>query len=290
MGCYHKRRCICLILLLACVLCACEIGNNEAKTSLTDNEKPKVVNPSGVEAEEVVAINDSSQGVTESEVSSNEELRHKYEFRLEDVPSFEGEPYVELNGNKPLFDQNELNTDAFEKYSNRDRLNRCGVAFANICRDTMPTEERGPIGMVRPSGWHTIKYNDIIEGNYLYNRCHLIGYQLGGENANEDNLITGTRYLNVRGMLPFENQVADYVKNNDTHVLYRVTPVFEGEELLARGVIIEAESVEDEGKEICFNVFIYNVQPGVVINYSDGSSIRDDNYEPPEGEKGYVGE
>lgn len=167
-----------------------------------------------------------------------------------------------------------MTTTAFENYSDLDSLGRCGVAYANICKDIMPTEERGKIGMIKPSGWHTVKY-DVIKDRYLYNRCHLIGYQLAGENANPKNLITGTRYLNVEGMLPFENLVADYVNNTGNHVLYRVTPMFSGSNLVANGVLIEAKSVEDNGGGIFFNVYCYNVQPGVGINYENGDSWLD---------------
>lgn len=167
-----------------------------------------------------------------------------------------------------------MTTTAFENYSDLDSLGRCGVAYANICKDIMPTEERGKIGMIKPSGWHTVKY-DVIKDRYLYNRCHLIGYQLAGENANPKNLITGTRYLNVEGMLPFENLVADYVNNTGNHALYRVTPMFSGSNLVANGVLIEAKSVEDNGGGILFNVYCYNVQPGVGINYENGDSWLD---------------
>ena len=190
---------------------------------------------------------------------------------LDNIPEYSGEAYVALNGNKPSFKKSQLTTKAFEKYSDLDDLGRCGTAFANICTDIMPTEERGAIGSVKPTGWHTVKY-DCVDGKYLYNRCHLIGYQLSGENANEKNLITGTRYLNVEGMLPFENMVADYVKETENHVLYRVTPIFKGKDLLAGGVQIEAYSVEDKGKGICFNVYCYNVQPGIKIDYATGES------------------
>lgn len=190
---------------------------------------------------------------------------------LDNIPEYSGEAYVALNGNKPSFKKSQLTTKAFEKYSDLDDLGRCGTAFANICTDIMPTEERGAIGSVKPTGWHTVKY-DCVDGKYLYNRCHLIGYQLAGENANEKNLITGTRYLNVEGMLPFENMVADYVKETENHVLYRVTPIFKGKDLLAGGVQIEAYSVEDKGKGICFNVYCYNVQPGIKIDYATGES------------------
>lgn len=185
---------------------------------------------------------------------------------------YRGEAYQVLNDNIPQFTKKQKKSKkAFEKYSALDSLGRCGVAFANICKELMPTEERGNIGRVKPSGWHTVKY-DIVEGKYLYNRCHLIGFQLAGENANEKNLITGTRYLNVEGMLPFENEVADYVEETGNHVLYRVTPQYEGNDLLAQGVQMEGYSVEDRGEGICFNVFVYNVQPGIEIDYSTGDS------------------
>ena len=192
-------------------------------------------------------------------------------FASETIPEYSGNPYVELNGNLPYFTDEELSTTAFEMYSELDSLGRCGACYANVCKEIMPTEERGSIGMVKPTGWHTVKY-DCITDRYLYNRCHLIGYQLAGENANEKNLITGTRYMNVDGMLPFENEVADYVNDTDNHVLYRVTPVFSGDNLLASGVIIEAKSVEDNGAGVQFNVYCYNVQPGISIDYTTGES------------------
>lgn len=187
------------------------------------------------------------------------------------IPEYSGEPYVVLQDNWPDFDAGDLTTEAFETYSELDELGRCGVAYANICLEIMPTEPRGEIGQVKPTGWHTVKY-DCVEGKYLYNRCHLIGYQLAGENANRQNLITGTRYLNVTGMLPFENMVDDYVEETENHVLYRVTPVFAGDNLVASGVQMEAFSVEDDGEGVCFNVFVYNVQPGVGIDYATGES------------------
>lgn len=189
----------------------------------------------------------------------------------QDIDSSSYIPYMVLNDNMPAFSEDEVTTESFEYYSELDELGRCGTAFACIGIDLMPTEERGAIGQVRPTGWHTTKY-DCIEGKYLYNRCHLIGYQLSGENANEKNLITGTRYLNTEGMLPFENIVADYVKNTGNHVMYRVTPEFEDGNLLASGVQIEAWSVEDEGKGVCFNIFAYNIQPGIMIDYMTGES------------------
>lgn len=190
---------------------------------------------------------------------------------LENIPAYSGQAYVEINDNQPSFTKDELVTESFEEYSPLDSLGRCGVAYANVGVDTMPTEERGSIGQVKPSGWQTVKY-DCVDGKYLYNRCHLIGYQLTAENANKENLITGTRYLNVDGMLPFENLVADYVKETENHVLYRVTPIFEGDNLVASGVQMEAMSVEDNGEGVCFNVYCYNVQPGVVIDYATGDS------------------
>ena len=192
-------------------------------------------------------------------------------FDLTTIPEFTDEPYVVLNNNEPEFNEEDFTKETFEEYSELDVLGRCGPAFANIGIETMPTEERGEIGQIKPSGWQTIKY-DIIDGKYLYNRCHLIGYQLTGENDNEKNLITGTRYMNVEGMLPFENMVADYIETTKNHVLYRVTPIFEGENLVASGVQMEAKSVEDNGEGICFNVYVYNSQPGIEINYTTGAS------------------
>lgn len=194
------------------------------------------------------------------------------------------EPYIKVNGNVPRFSEEEKKTAAaFENYSDLDALGRCGVAFACVGKETMPTEERGPIGSIKPSGWHSVKY-DFVDGKYLYNRCHLIGYQLTAENANEKNLITGTRYLNTKGMLQFENMVADYVKETGNHVLYRVTPVFEGKNLVASGVYMEAYSVEDDGDGICFYVYVFNRQPGVKIDYLTGDSVADGTVESASGE------
>jgi DNA-entry nuclease len=197
-------------------------------------------------------------------------------YTVDNIPAYSGEAYVTLSDNIPGFSDDELTTEAFEAYSELDRLGRCGVAYANICTELMPTEERGSIGQVKPSGWHTVRYDGLVDGNYLYNRCHLIGYQLAGENANEKNLITGTRYLNITGMLPFEDQVADYVHQTDHHVLYRVTPIFDGDDLVAQGVEMEALSVEDGGEGVSFHVLVYNVQPGVTIDYATGDSWLDD--------------
>lgn len=190
---------------------------------------------------------------------------------LEKVPAYSGSPYVEINGNQPDFSQDQETTESFESYSELDSLGRCGTAFACIGEDLMPTEDRGSISEVHPTGWVQAEY-DCVDGGSLYNRCHLIGFQLTGENANEKNLITGTRYLNVEGMLPFENLVADYIKETGNHVLYRVTPVFQGDNLVASGVTMEALSVEDAGEGVCFSVYVYNVQPGVEIDYATGES------------------
>ncbi len=194
---------------------------------------------------------------------------------ISSLPAYSSSPYVTVNDNVPQFTTSQMKTtESFETYTELDSLGRCGTAFACIGKDIMPTGERGEIGQVKPSGWKTVKY-DIVDGKYLYNRCHLIGWQLTGENANNKNLITGTRYMNVDGMLPFENMVDDYIEETGNHVLYRVTPIFKDNELVARGVQIEAYSVEDDGDGICFNVYCYNVQPGVKIDYETGESILD---------------
>lgn len=200
---------------------------------------------------------------------SNNEVN--YSYTLDNIPAYSGQSYVYLNNNVPSFSESDYTTESFERYSELDVLGRCGVAYANIGVDLMPTEERGSIGSVKPSGWHTVKY-DIVDGKYLYNRCHLIGYQLTGENANEENLITCTRSMNTKGMLPFEQEVADYVEETKNHVLYRVTPIFEGENLVATGVQMEAYSVEDNGEGVSFHVFVYNVEESIEIDYKTGDS------------------
>lgn len=216
-----------------------------------------------IQAAAQVQSDDSKQKVVHTDTASA--------FNAADVPAYSGEPYTAVNNNEPYFTSDNLTTEAFENYSELDALGRCGVAYANVCLETMPTEKRGSISEVKPTGWHSVKY-DNVDGKSLYNRCHLIGYQLTAENANQQNLITGTRYLNVDGMLPFENMVADYVKETDNHVLYRVTPIFSGDNLVADGVLMEGYSVEDEGDGICFCVYAYNVQPGITIDYATGDS------------------
>ena len=201
---------------------------------------------------------------------------------VDDVPAYSGEPYVEVNDNQPEFTEEELTTVSYEEYSELDELGRCQSAEACIGQDLMPTETRESISSVKPTGWKNKSY-DTVDGGYVYNRCHLIGFQLTGENANEENLITGTRYMNVEGMLPFEDEVAAYIKETDNHVMYRVTPVFEGDDLVASGVQMQAESVEDDGAGISFNVYVYNVQPYVVIDYRTGENWEGDEIAEPEG-------
>ena len=223
----------------------------------------------------------ASQG-QQTESSAPTEITTASSFSLSDVPAYSGKAYISVNGNVPYFTAAELTTTSFETYSDLDTLGRCGVTYACIGQDLMPTKERGSIGMVKPTGWHTVRYDDLVDGKYLYNRCHLIGYQLTGENANTQNLITGTQYLNIEGMLPFENMVADYIQETDNHVLYRVTPIFEGNNLLANGVLMEGYSVEDKGAGVSYCVFAYNVQPGIEIDYATGESKLADSAQQEE--------
>ena len=238
---------MCLLLLLSG--CKSEVGQENRDVDVADKTTTQ-----------------SQLDIAAQPAGSDEDLLSQWE-----IPPYTSEPYTAINDNLPFFTDDEITDQSFETYSPLDALGRCGVAFACVGQDLMPTEDRGSIGQVKPSGWHLVKY-DCVDGKYLYNRCHLIGYQLTAENANERNLITGTRYLNIGGMLPFENQVADYVQQTGNHVLYRVTPVFEGDNLLASGVLMEAYSVEDSGNGICFCVYAYNVQPGVQIDYATGES------------------
>lgn len=214
-----------------------------------------------------------------SNLNNQTELFAKYSAKsysaVQDVPEFNNKPFVIINDNQPFFKDDDLTVKAFEYYSPLDEFGRCGYAMACIGAEIMPTEERKGIGQIKPSGWHTVKY-DNVDGKYLYNRCHLIAYQLSGENVNIKNLITGTRYLNNEGMLPFEELIADYVKDTNNHVLYRVTPIFKDNNLLASGVLMEAKSVEDKGKEICFNIYVYNAHPDITIDYLTGDSYYGD--------------
>ena len=243
------------------------ISENDAEENESAQAKALEENP--------VTAHEAAQESPGTDREAAQELERAEEKDIVEIPAYSGQAYVEVNGNIPYFEDSELSAESYEYYSELDLLGRCGVCMASIGQDIMPTEERGEIGGVRPSGWHTVKYPGIIDGNYLYNRCHLIGYQLAGENANTKNLITGTRYMNTEGMLPFENMVADYVSETNNHVMYRVTPVFEGDNLLSDGVLMEAKSVEDNGAGVLFNVFCYNVQPGIIINYENGESMAD---------------
>lgn len=210
--------------------------------------------------------------LNELNILGNTSAYEEKSYNLGDIPEYDGvSEYVVINNNIPFFNEDEINTKSFEKYSRLDSLGRCGVAYANISKELMPTEERESIGSVKPSGWQTIKY-DIVDGKYLYNRCHLIGYQLTGENANKENLITCTRQMNAGTMLDFENEVADYIKRTNNHVLYRATPIFEGDNLVASGIHLEALSVEDNGEGVKFNVYLYNIQDGIEIDYKTGKS------------------
>ncbi len=269
-----------LALLLAFTGCA------ESTVTSQDNtyaiEQPAAIPSELLEASET-AVSEPESGQPQENASDTQESQQVTSatdvptgegtsaFSLREIPAYSGTPYTEVNGNKPYFTEAELTTQSFETYSELDSLGRCGMAYANVGQDLMPTEPRGEIGAVKPSGWHLVKY-DNVDGKYLYNRCHLIAYMLAAENANPQNLITGTRYLNVQGMLPFETKVCDYVKNTGNHVLYRVTPIFDGDNLLADGVLMEAYSVEDAGEGICFCVFAYNVQPGIGIDYATGDN------------------
>ena len=254
---------------------------DENNNSEEDNETEESYQHNEINEDRQNIIVDSQlKNQTESNSASNQTLeQNNNSFSLTDVPAYNGKAYVAINNNEPYFARTDYTTESFERYSSLDSLGRCGVAFANVGQDIMPTEDRGDISSVTPSGWKNKNYGDLIDGGYLYNRCHLIGFQLTAENANERNLITGTRYLNIEGMLPFENMIADYVKETGNHVLYRVTPVFEGDNLLASGVLMEGYSIEDEGEGINFCVYCYNVQPGIVIDYATGESYAESSDE-----------
>lgn len=252
----------CLIFLLTVSSCGSTTGSFEANTVGSPNKTEQIDTVSQEEAEAIV----------------------------EDLPEYSGEPYAFVADNEPDFSDAEFQTEAYEEYSELDELGRCGTAKANIGEELMPTKDRESISEVKPSGWINKEY-DEVDGGYLYNRCHLIGFQLTAENANEENLITGTRYMNTEGMLPFENMVADYIRETDNHVLYEVTPVFEDDNLVASGVLMEAESVEDDGAGISFYVYVYNVQPGIEIDYATGESCEAEDSKPELGsEKGQAAE
>ena len=250
----HTNRLLVLFLTIM-LLAGCSAA--EGDTALSSYNQERTSNAALSSSED-----DDSTDSKESETESSSQ---------ETAPTAPQSPYQVLNNNVPEFTEDEITTESFEQYAELDELGRCGTAFACVGVDLMPTEERGSISRVKPTGWDSVKY-DCVDGKYLYNRCHLIGFQLTGENANPQNLITGTRYMNVDGMLPFENEVADYVKETEHHVMYRVTPDFQGENLVANGVQIEALSVEDNGEGVSYNVYVYNIQPGIIIDYATGKS------------------
>lgn len=259
-----RRKILFILLFTLLSLCGCNAGVEVIDYRGAENGSEAVKGIETVKGTE-------SESVLVTGVGETEQANAIYS--LDNIPEYSGQAYIDLEGGEPDFSRQDKElAQPFECYSELDSLGRCGTAYANICPEIMPSEERGAIGQIKPSGWRTEKYNGIIEGNYLYNRCHLIGYQLAGENANEKNLITGTRYLNVEGMLPFENMVCSYVTETQNHVLYRVTPIFKGDNLVASGVEMEGWSVEDKGSGICFHVYCYNVQPGIEIDYADGAS------------------
>ena len=258
---------------------------NNAKTIYNDVLVENKIEYSKVaDAEEIINTDVSKISESTNIETHQPVIVENKEVKKDSIPGFSGKSYYVLNNNKPYFSDDMMTTESYERYSEFDNLGRCGYAISCIGKDLMPTGERGSIGMIKPTGWHTIRY-DGIDGQYLYNRCHLIGFQLTGETTNEKNLITGTRYLNINGMLQFENKVAEFIKETNNHVLYRVTPVFEGDNLLASGVIIEAKSVEDNGKGIEFNVYCYNVQPGIIIDYRTGDSYKEEQEETVQKEK-----
>ena len=253
-----------------------QVGETANKKIEMSDKMEKTVSKSAQKG--LTVENETQNDISEEQIPNRNAIGNK-PMECDDYPKFVGDAYVVINNNMPYFEETDkILTEPFEHYSEQDKLGRCGVAYANICDELMPTEPRGEIGMVKPSGWRISKY-DFVDGKFLYNRCHLIGYQLAGENANEKNLITGTRYLNVVGMMPIENKIADYVMYTHNHVLYRVTPMYVDDELVARGVMIEAYSVEDAGKGICLNVYVFNVQPGVVIDYATGENHLDEEYD-----------
>lgn len=258
-----KARKKALIALVCVILCAALFFFISSKLGLFDED-----NEPETQIHEITAPDgtESSQTLPQDGFPT-----YSGQINIKDIPAYSGHPYIKINEGIPFFTEADLSVTSFESYSKKDRLGRCGTAFANVCKELMPTSPREDISSVKPSGWTHTEYS-FIDGKTLYNRCHLIGFQLTGENANDRNLITGTRYMNTSGMLPFENMVADYVKETGNHVLYRVTPLFDGNDLVASGVMIEAESVEDRGDGILFNVYCYNVQPGVSINYRNGKS------------------
>jgi len=254
--------------LLTLIICGCIYFGKTIEIQISTNAD------NVAETEVIIGIEIQEDESEKDKIStvSNDSKEEVTVFDFSLIPEYSGEAYVVVNDNVPFFTEEDMTTASYESYSELDELGRCGVCVASVGIDIMPTDDREGIGNVKPSGWNQAKYPGVVNGSYLYNRCHLIGFQLTGENDNDGNLITGTRYLNIDGMLAFENMVADYVKETENHVIYRVTPIFENDNLLASGVLMEAKSVEDDGEDILFCVYCYNVQPGIVINYEDGSS------------------
>ena len=280
-----KKRLILIVsvLLAVCLLFSgCGIDGSDPQGTGPSQITSSTSSPDSFENTESSSISTPS----DKNDNTNQNQSGSKPISLDSIPAYSGKAFVNINNGNPGFSKSDLRTKSYEYYSPLDRLGRCGVVHACIGRDIMPTEDRGSIGMVKPTGWHTVKY-DCVDGKYLYNRCHLIGFQLTGENANEENLITGTRYMNVTGMLPFENMVADYVKETGNHVMYRVTPLYKGNNLLAHGVQMEAYSVEDDGDGICFNVFVYNVQPQITIDYATGESSYNGSAVEPDDDDDY---
>lgn len=252
---YYFNVAVLCILLTAC---SEKVGSNDSGKRDTNNNI-------------VTSINTSNDKEIDSDITTGGDNTASEKLDINNIPSYSGSTYCEVNNNIPTFTKDEITTNSYEYYGDLDELGRCTACMACVGKDIMPTEKRGDISSVHPTGWHSVRY-DNVDGGSLYNRSHLIGYQLTGENANVNNLITGTRYMNAEGMVPFENMVADYVKETNNHVMYRVTPIFEGDNLVASGVQMEAYSVEDNGDGVCYNVYCYNVQPGVVIDYATGDS------------------
>lgn len=279
-----KNKLVTFILSLCLLLSSCNLYNQETGT-YSQIESTETSETSISTKQTTTSVTNTSSSIFSTKITFSEKAQDETAesspenvFSINEILPFDGTPYCTINDNIPYFTSDEIINQSYEYYPDLDSLGRCGACIACISIDMMPTTEREGIGMVKPSGWQLSKY-DFVDGKYLYNRCHLIGYQLTGENANLSNLITGTRYLNIQGMLPYENKTADYIRSTGNHVMYRVTPVFEGNNLVATGVLMEGYSVEDKGQGICFNVFCYNAQPGVVVDYATGANHLDENYE-----------
>lgn len=268
-----KKVLLCCLVSIMIFVCGCDGNNSNVSSSGTAQTTTAVSSTSKMaidsQATTTTTTSNSEQTTTGQTNLNGKQLTES--AKLSNVPEYTGSDFEIINNNTPLFSDDYLSSQSYEFYGELDKLGRCTVGIANIGKDIMPTEKRGSIGMVKPSGWHLDKY-DFVDGKYLYNRCHLVGYQLSGENANEKNLITGTRYMNIGRMLDIENQVAEYCRTSNNHVLYRVTPIFVGNELVARGVLMEAKSCEDNGHSICLCVFCFNVQPNVTIDYATGNN------------------